>query len=126
MGRGDTDIPVAKLADDNWVTAMVACPEARSANSPAVPAGSGEGVEVRQETPDSPPVSLLRWRSARAIARQARRMASEATTRLQRSADTVGTSDMPEGGQEHLYQVDEDVPLNRSQDSANVPSDVPS
>lgn len=125
MGRGDTDIPVAKLADDNWVTAMVACPEARSANSPTVPVGSGEG-EDRQETTDSPPVSLLRWRSARAIARQARRMTSETTTGLQRSSVTHGTGDRPEGGQEHLDQVEEDVPLNRSQDSPSVPSEVPS
>jgi len=125
MGRGDTDILVAKLADDNWVTAMVACPEARNANSPAVPVGPGEG-EDRQETTDSPPVSLLRWRSARAIARQARRMASETTTRLQRSSGTRGTSDRPEGGQEHFDLVEEDVPLNQSQDSPRVPSEVPS
>lgn len=125
MGRGDTDIPVAKLADDNWVTAMVACPEASSADSPTVPVGSGEG-DNRQETTDSPPVSLLRWRSARAIARQTRRMGSETTTRFQRSSGTGSTSDRPEGGQEHIDQMEEDVPSNRNQDSPSVPSEVPS
>ena len=66
VGQGDADIPVAKLAEDNWVTAMAW----RQANTPAL----YDNVAEHEDAPTSPSTSWSRWRSARATARQAQRM----------------------------------------------------
>lgn len=65
---------MAKLAEDNWVTAMA---WRRGATNPV----SFEERRQEEETPPlSPPAaSVSRWRSARAIARQARRIAAAAS-----------------------------------------------
>lgn len=65
---------MAKLAEDNWVTAMA---WRRGATNPA-------SFEERRQQEENPPLSppaasVSRWRSARAIARQARRITAAAS-----------------------------------------------
>lgn len=82
----DSDIPVAKLAEDNWVTAMAFAGAQPNPESDPVTYGStstttttaststreGGGSEGQEEEEQS--WSVSRWRSARATARQARRL----------------------------------------------------
>ncbi|CAM9542337.1 unnamed protein product [Ectocarpus fasciculatus] len=80
----DSDIPVAKLAEDNWVTAMAFAGGQPNPDSDPVTYGStsattastsrreGGGPEDQEEEEQS--WSVSRWRSARATARQARRL----------------------------------------------------
>eukprot|EP00904_Undaria_pinnatifida_P009659 jgi/Undpi1/5823/HiC_scaffold_2.g01097.m1 len=68
---GDADIPVAKLAEDNWVTAMAW----REANASAL----YDNAAQNEESPTSPSTSWSRWASARATARQARRIVTATT-----------------------------------------------
>lgn len=65
---------MAKLAEDNWVTAMAwrhqaSAATANSVVSDPVSYGSRDDISAVEEAP-----SVSRWRSARATARQARRI----------------------------------------------------
>ncbi len=75
MGQRDADIPVAKLAEDNWATALAWRQHqhqqtATNCTSPMVYGDDDPGHEAS---------STDRWRSARATARQARRSNSSGT-----------------------------------------------
>ena len=90
MGEGDADIPVAKLAEDNWVTAMAW----RQANTPTL----YDNVAEHEEPPASPSTSWSRWRSARATARQARRMVTATTAYSDSALDHGGGEESGEAG----------------------------
>ncbi|CAN0148588.1 unnamed protein product [Ectocarpus sp. 12 AP-2014] len=96
----DSDIPVAKLAEDNWVTAMAFAGGQPNPESDPVTYGStsttaastsrheGGGPEGQEE--DEQSWSVSRWRSARAAARQARRLnSSSGGSRSGRAGDGV-------------------------------------
>ncbi|CAM9825338.1 unnamed protein product [Ectocarpus sp. 6 AP-2014] len=96
----DSDIPVAKLAEDNWVTAMAFAGGQPNPDSDPVTYGStstttasttrreGEGPEGQEEEEHT--WSVSRWRSARATARQARRLnSSGGGSRSGRAGDGV-------------------------------------
>lgn len=92
--QGDADIPVAKLAEENWATATaMAWRRGATSNPASYEQGRQQGEE---DPPVSPPAaSVSRWRSARAIARQARRVAAAATAHRDvgpPEADGVGWS----------------------------------
>lgn len=91
VGQGDADIPVAKLAEDNWVTAMAW----RQANTPAL---DDALAEPEGEPPISPSTSWSRWRSARATARQARRMVTATTASSDSGLDYGEGEDSGGGG----------------------------
>lgn len=84
MEQGDEDIPVAKVAEDNWVTAM--------AWHRAHPPVSFEHVDDNADRSVSAPTSMSRWRSARATARQARRAAMAAAAAVAPNRRSAGLS----------------------------------
>lgn len=93
----DADIPVAKLAEDNWVTAMAWRHQASTtttANSAignpnnTVAYGSRDEISAVEEAP-----SVSRWRSARATARQARRITSTSTSNSSSGGGSGGRGD---------------------------------
>ena len=112
VGVGNANVPVAKLAEDEWVTATVAW---RQANTTLE---SGGGEEGRQASPASPPLSASRWRSARAIARRALRVGSSTTTPV--------ASDVSEGPEGHVDQAPEVTPSSCERDPVVVFLEDPS
>jgi len=99
VGQHDADIPVAKLAEDNWATALAWRQHQQTATnstSPVIYGDDGQGHEAS---------STDRWRSARATARQARHinssgdgaaMAAGAVAAYRNSSQSV-SSRSPEG-----------------------------
>lgn len=101
MGQGDADIPVAKLAEDNWVTAMAW----RQANTPAL----YDNVAGHEDPPTSPSTSWSRWRSARATARQARRTVTATTAYSDLGLDRGGAEESGGAGSEGAHDEEQEA-----------------
>lgn len=112
MEQGDADIPVAKLAEDNWVTAMAW----RQANASALYDNAAED----EEPPTSPSTSWSRWSSARATARQARRIVTATAAYSESGMDHAGGGESEGAGSDGACDEEQEVASVGSLESAVV------